>query len=553
MTTLLSELLYDLSHDWCSLVTKGLILFFVYLAGNAVYQLYFSPLSKFPGPKIAAVTLWYEIYYDVFKWGRYHVKVKEMHQKYGKPSRSSKSDILYTDVHKGPIVRINPFELHVSDPDFIDTLYTRSAPRDKHSYMTSQFGNPLVTFSTDDHSHHRIRRGALNPYFSKQRVLGIQDLIWTHVSKLCARFEEFKVSQRPLPTGDAFGCLTADIIIDYSMGVQQNALDDPDFAPLFTQAVKKFASMSVFTKHAHWIHDLTRALPQPWIAKASPEYGAMLAFRYLNNDRVRDVFERREKEKEKEKARQEPGTADESSAHTRPKTVFDDLYDSDLPPHEKSLERLSQESQLIVGAALDTTANALNATLFHLLANPAALQTLKQELRNAIPDATSRPSLPELEALPYLSASINEGLRLSHGLSCRNARLAHSALVYKDFVIPAFTPVGMSAPFTHHDESVFPDSYAFIPERWLDSEGKFGGKTPDGRPLDRFLMAFGRGARQCVGINLARAEMCICIAALVRRFDLQLFESDRRDVDFVHDLFLPGAESGRKGVRVLVR
>lgn len=70
-------------HNWQDIVIASLALFCSYLVGNAIYQLYFSPLSKFPGPKIAAVTLWYEIYYDVFKWGRYWVEVQRMHEKYG--------------------------------------------------------------------------------------------------------------------------------------------------------------------------------------------------------------------------------------------------------------------------------------------------------------------------------------------------------------------------------------------------------------------------------------------------------------------------------------
>lgn len=54
-----------------------------YCVALAVYRLYLSPLARFPGPKLAALTLWYEFYYDVVKRGRYQWKIKEMHEKYG--------------------------------------------------------------------------------------------------------------------------------------------------------------------------------------------------------------------------------------------------------------------------------------------------------------------------------------------------------------------------------------------------------------------------------------------------------------------------------------
>ncbi|KAL1792259.1 hypothetical protein ACET3X_010010 [Alternaria dauci] len=508
-------------------ILVGVVLLFTYVIGNAIYQLYISPLSKFPGPKLAAVTLYYEIYYDVFRWGRYWAEIKKMHEKYG------------------PIVRISPHELHVSDPAFIETLYTRSAPRDKYSFMTAQFGNPLTTFSTNDHYHHRIRRAAINPFFSKQRVMSLHDMIWTYVEKLCTRFEEYNDAKKPIPTGQAFSCLAADIIIKYSMGVEQRSLDDLDFAPYFTQANKRLLSTTIVTRHAPWLHFIINALPRNWVAKRSLEYAAMMDFRQMNIRRVQDVFAR------KEKAKHGSVNADGNSASQH--TVFDDLVDSDLTPEERTLERLSQESQVIVGAGLDTTGNTLDAILFHLLDNPSTHAKLKAELVSAMPDPHERKPLVELERLPYLTAVINEALRMSNGISIRNARLAHSPMVYQDYIIPAFTPVSMTAPLIHTNKSIFPEPNSFIPERWLDENGFVGARTLDGQSLDRFLIAFGRGARSCVGINLAYAELRICIAAVVRRFDMELFDSTRKDVDLVHDLFMPTVDRSSKGVHVLVK
>jgi hypothetical protein len=50
----------------------------------AVYNVSpFHPLSKFPGPKLAAASYLYEAWYDLVLVGRYSWEIKAMHEKYG--------------------------------------------------------------------------------------------------------------------------------------------------------------------------------------------------------------------------------------------------------------------------------------------------------------------------------------------------------------------------------------------------------------------------------------------------------------------------------------
>lgn len=101
--------------------------FCLYVSGLAVYRLYLIPISKFPGPKLAAVTLWYEFYYDVIKTGTYMAEIKKMHEKYvGFPSLANRPLL---SLFRGPIVRISPHELHVNDPDFYEELYAGGGRR----------------------------------------------------------------------------------------------------------------------------------------------------------------------------------------------------------------------------------------------------------------------------------------------------------------------------------------------------------------------------------------------------------------------------------------
>ena len=67
-------------------VCAGLILLYVF--GGAIYRLYLSPIAGFPGPKLAALTYWYEIYYDIFRKGRYVFEIEDMHRRYGESDLS---------------------------------------------------------------------------------------------------------------------------------------------------------------------------------------------------------------------------------------------------------------------------------------------------------------------------------------------------------------------------------------------------------------------------------------------------------------------------------
>jgi hypothetical protein len=56
---------------------------FVYFTSLVFYRLFLHPLARFPGPKLAAITRYYEGYYDVICGGQYTWKIAEMHKKYG--------------------------------------------------------------------------------------------------------------------------------------------------------------------------------------------------------------------------------------------------------------------------------------------------------------------------------------------------------------------------------------------------------------------------------------------------------------------------------------
>ena len=76
-------------------LTAGAILFLLYSVCLTIHRLYFHPLAKFPGPKLAAATKWWEFYMDNLKGygGTYAWEIDRMHDKYGQRSFSLKEQL----------------------------------------------------------------------------------------------------------------------------------------------------------------------------------------------------------------------------------------------------------------------------------------------------------------------------------------------------------------------------------------------------------------------------------------------------------------------------
>lgn len=87
---------------------------------------------------------------------------------------------------------------------------------------------------TKDHDLHKLRRVAVNPFFSKQSVRRVEPITQRTLRKLLNRMEVWGAAGEPAPMLLAYKATTTDIINDYSFEGIPNALDKPDMnAPLF--------------------------------------------------------------------------------------------------------------------------------------------------------------------------------------------------------------------------------------------------------------------------------------------------------------------------------
>ncbi|ERF69870.1 hypothetical protein EPUS_05412 [Endocarpon pusillum Z07020] len=485
-----------------------------YLISLAFYRLFLHPLAKFPGPRLAAITRYYEAYYDLWKGGMYIFKIKEMHDKYG------------------PIVRISPYELHINDHDFYEKLYGHDGRFNKDEFAVKPLNAPFSAHGTTDHNLHRIRRASLNPFFSKKKIVSLEPVLQGQVEKLSRRMEEFADSGKVMPLGYAYAAFTMDIVTEYAMEKSYGNLDHEDFNADLCDCVKGVGPIWHLGKHIPWFNQIYAMTPSWVIQKLLPKSGHWKAFQ---DDCIVQIM--------KVMSAAESGAINEKFHQT----VFREILKSDvLPAQEKTVECLRDQVQSIVSAGTETTAHTLRVITVHLCLNRPILQRLRAEIRTLQPDPYTPAKLLQLEKLPYLTATCLEGLRLSSGVSARLPRISPDQIIrYGDWEIMPGTPVGMTRIFMHEDETIFPDPAAFKPERWMVD-------AAERRRLERYLLPFSKGARNCVGIHLAWAELYLCLAAVVSRFDLELQGTTVEDVEFGSDQLIPETK-GKNGVSVLVK
>ena len=339
---------------------------------------------------------------------------------------------------------------------------------------------PGSGFATIDHYEHKSRRAAINPFFSKQKVAGLEPVLRQQIEIFAVRIERNIASGEMLEISVAFAALAIDILTEYAMDKSMGNLLREDYNKTMVNFFTGLGPMWVVGKHLPLLPWMFHRLPSWVISKTSGKLAAYKAWSENNLALVRRVMS-------------ESGSfAIEAKGH---KTVFHELLHADcLPPTSTKEADLLDEGDVVLSGGTQTMAHALQVITYHLCANAAILKRLREELDRVQPLGSTAPaSLQELEQLPYMTAVLTEGLRLSYGAVTRLARIAPDrAIQYNDWVIPPGTPVGMSNGLTFHDENYFPDSHSFIPERWLDPEEK--------KRLDNVFAPFGRGTRMCLGI-----------------------------------------------------
>ncbi|CVL03541.1 hypothetical protein FPRO06_10847 [Fusarium proliferatum] len=488
-----------------TLLTVAASLIALRIAYTIIYRLYLSPLAKIPGPKLAALTFFYEFYYDVVKRGRFLWKIQDLHRQYG------------------PIVRINPYEVHINDDSFYDEIYASGPhhPRNKVRFMSTHDESMFDSYAAETH---RVRRAALSGSFSKQSIRALEPQILQTVQQLAGRMNSLIQSGEAVNIKALYSGLTMDVIAQYCFGESMDNMKQDQFGKELLDFFHEMPQAHPVGRMFPWLFDIIQRIPISYLAKLDPKLQPLADYDKKISGQISDVLAKEKKD----------GI----------RTVFHEMRDSkQLPLADKTLERFKSEAAIFLGAGTETTAAALTTLSFHLTENPDMLATLRKELQTVMGDADSPVTVAKLEPLSYLTGVIQEGIRLSFGVPGRLPRYAPTEdLVYAGYKLPRGTRMSSSSYLIDTNEEHYPDPFKFDPERWTHGKAS----------LSRHFVPFCRGSRQCIGMNLAYAELYLTVATIFSRFDLELVGTTRRDVEIAHDFFVGMPPLNSKGVMVRV-
>ncbi|HEY1596260.1 MAG TPA: cytochrome P450 [Thermoleophilaceae bacterium] len=187
-------------------------------------------------------------------------------------------------------------------------------------------------------------------------------------------------------------------------------------------------------------------------------------------------------------------------------------------------EELRDELLTLVLAGHETTANSLAWTWERLVRTPHAYDLLYDAVRS------------DQDAEATIEATITEGMRSRPVIPIIGRRVSVPWRL-GDYAVPAGTPVTMSILLIHHREDLYPQPFAFKPERW------FGHK-----PGTYEWIPFGGGIRRCLGAALAMAEQRVVLDAMVRRLDIEAADPEPERAVHRNVTMIPA-----NGARVVVR
>ncbi|KAF7917956.1 uncharacterized protein EAE98_009984 [Botrytis deweyae] len=490
----------------------------------AFRRLYFHPLSKIPGPRLAAATSWYEFYYNFIRDGIYAKKFEKMHTEYN-----------------SSVIRIAPNHVHVNDPEFFSKMFNNRTTYRKDPGYYKQISVSESLVSILDPQEHRLRRQKVRSLFSSKAAdsmaPGILAVAQEAANVMIKRGEE----KRPIDMHRLCRSISSEVIFKMAFDEPQHLLNSQEEHPELLASMDAFFNNFWICKISHPLLCLltfsrclswdifsnldfvvsVKTFPAvAWLATNLPD---SLAQKTVPG--FKSIRDKCAKWATRAVARQNSReiTKNDSSSNT----VFDLLLAStpEEPRSEFSIPDLVDEAFLFVLAGTDTTGATIANALYYILSSSSVSSKLLDELTAHGITSHETFDCSLVQRLPYLTAVVKESMRVHTLVPGYLPRIVPDGGVVVDgHFIPAGTTISQTLLSLHHNASIFPSPEKFDPERWVRDEEKV---------LEKYFAPFSKGSRNCLGMNLAIEEIHIAIALFISRFELELYETDARSMEWV--------------------
>ncbi|OQE46305.1 hypothetical protein PENCOP_c001G00493 [Penicillium coprophilum] len=465
-------IIFNVQH---ALVT-GVFTVILYLASKVIYNVYFHPLSRFPGPLEHRVSRLAYVYRSVR--GTLPFDMLKMHKKYG------------------DIVRIAPDELAFSHPDAWQDIMGHQKGQAEFSKATWFYrpveDQPSHVVNESREQHGRLRRQMAHG-FSEKAMREQEPMIRTYVDMLLDRLHEFCESRKPVTLSDWYNYTTFDIIGDLAFGEPFGCLQGSNLDG--------------------WIKGIFDAGRLGIILQALSFYP--LVKRTLLSMVPASMKEAHEKHK---KLTEEKMMRRMEKEEGRP-----DLIEGLLRKRGElnlSIDELIANAEILIIGGSETTASLLSGATYLLLTNPTAYEKLKEEVRTVF-QSSEEINLISVNKLPYMLACLDEAMRMYPPIANGLPRMCPEggAKVLGEFV-PANTYVSVHQWALYRREEYFKDPNSYHPERFL-------GDSSFADDCREVLQPFHIGPRNCLGRNLAYSEMRLILALIIFNFDIEIADEAR--------------------------
>ncbi|OAP62295.1 hypothetical protein AYL99_04498 [Fonsecaea erecta] len=471
----------------------------LYVASSSFSQT--AKLGKVPGPWLYAATR-FRLAFDAWQAQSIHT-VNKLHRKYG------------------PVVRIGPNEISFNSLSALRTIYGAGSGFERTSFyhMFDVYGRPnLFTFASG--KLHRERKKLISHMYANQNVLGMDaaQLVKRKVMGFLTLLEREPALGKEIFTSLHY--FSFDAISEFVYGPNYGgtaALSGSQqsrelIQDILNPARRRLAWFAIyFPTYTRWITTRTGLLERVLTSMGLMPMRKPFTYSGIRQHALKAFYS----------FKNAPAAVQAKASEA---TVIGRLFKMREEAGLSDLDIASECADHLL-AGIDTTSDSLMFMIWALsLPQHKKYQDkLREELSHISVDSQGLPEPKDLTQLPYLNAVVRESLRLYAPLPAFEPRSSPVDTVIDGYEIPAGTIVGMSPYCLHRDEGVYPSPLAFRPERWLTDSGTL---IPESDPRNRNFWAFSSGARMCIGMHLANAEMLTLLAALYRKYKTSAEDPD---------------------------